>query len=58
MHKVYNIIIIMNSKSKKIILTENEIPERWYNIIPDMHTKPRPMLHPITKKPITERDLS
>lgn len=48
----------MNSKSKKIILTENEIPERWYNIIPDMPTKPRPMLHPITKKPITESDLS
>lgn len=48
----------MSSKSKKIILTENEIPERWYNIIPDMPTKPRPMLHPITKKPITESDLS
>lgn len=48
----------MNRKSKKIILTENEIPERWYNIIPDMPTKPRPMLHPITKKPITESDLS
>lgn len=48
----------MNSKTKKIVLTENEIPERWYNIIPDMPTKPRPMLHPITKKPITESDLS
>lgn len=48
----------MNAKSKKIILTENEIPERWYNIIPDMPTKPKPMLHPITKKPLTESDLS
>ena len=48
----------MNNKPKKIVLTENEIPEKWYNIIPDMPTKPRPMLHPITKKPITESDLS
>lgn len=47
----------MNTYSKKILLEENEIPERWYNIIPDMPNKPKPMLHPVTKTPLTEEDL-
>ncbi len=37
---------------RKILLTENEIPEKWYNIVPDMPNKPLPPLHPGTKEPI------
>jgi tryptophan synthase beta chain len=37
---------------RKIILTEKEMPEHWYNIVADMPTKPLPPLHPGTKQPI------
>lgn len=37
---------------KKILLTEKEIPERWYNIMADMPNKPLPPLNPETKQPI------
>jgi len=39
-------------KNRKILLTENEIPDKWYNIIADMPNKPLPPLHPGTKEPI------
>ncbi|MEZ5038837.1 MAG: TrpB-like pyridoxal phosphate-dependent enzyme [Saprospiraceae bacterium] len=39
-------------KNRKILLTEKEIPEKWYNIIADMPNKPLPPLHPGTKEPI------
>ena len=38
--------------NRKITLSENEIPENWYNIVADMPNKPLPPLHPGTKKPI------
>ena len=37
---------------KKILLSEKEIPEKWYNILADMPNKPLPPLHPGTKQPI------
>lgn len=37
---------------KKILLTENEIPDRWYNIMADMPNKPLPPLNPATNEPI------
>lgn len=37
---------------KKITLSEDEIPESWYNIVADMPNKPLPPLHPGTKEPI------
>ena len=40
------------SQTKKINLTEDEIPENWYNIVADMPNKPRPPLHPATHEPI------
>ena len=40
------------SISKKIVLTEDEIPRNWYNIVADMPNKPLPPLHPGTKEPI------
>ena len=39
-------------KNRKILLSENEIPEHWYNIVADMPNKPLPPLHPGTKEPI------
>ncbi len=41
----------------KIYLSENELPESWYNIRADMKNKPAPLLNPETKKPCTEEDL-
>ena len=42
----------------KITLDENEIPKKWYNILPDMPTPLSPPLHPGTKEPIGPKDLS
>ncbi len=39
-------------KQRKITLSENEIPEKWYNIIADMPNKPLPPLNPGTREPI------
>lgn len=39
-------------KTRKITLSENEIPENWYNIMADMPNKPLPPLHPGTREPI------
>ena len=47
----------MSNESKKYLLNEKEIPEAWYNVITDMPTKPRPMLHPATKQPLKAEDL-
>lgn len=43
--------------SKKILLSENDIPKQWYNIVADMKNKPLPPLHPGTKQPMTHEDL-
>ena len=45
-------------KTKKFYLSEQQMPTAWYNIIADMPTPPRPYLHPRTRQPITEADLS
>jgi len=39
-------------KERKILLTEKDIPEKWYNIMADMPNKPLPPLNPATKEPI------
>src|SRR5712691_7802637 len=46
------------SVSKKILLDENDIPERWYNILPDMPAPPAPYLHPATLQPMGPADLA
>lgn len=43
--------------TKKILLSENEIPKQWYNIVADMKNKPLPPLHPVTKEPIKAEDM-
>lgn len=47
----------MNEDSKKFLLQEKEIPEAWYNVVSEMPNKPRPMLNPATKQPLTAEDL-
>jgi len=41
----------------KIILDENEIPKKWYNIQADFKTPLAPPMHPQTGKPIGPTDL-
>ena len=45
-------------EKKKFLLQESDIPQAWYNVIPDMATKPLPLIHPGTKKPLGVDDLS
>ena len=42
---------------KKFLLNENDIPQAWYNVIPDMAQKPAPLIHPATKQPLKAEDL-
>src|SRR3989442_7175405 len=44
--------------TKKILLDENDIPERWYNILPDMPAPPAPYLNPQTLQPMGPADLA
>ena len=45
-------------RQKRFFLQENEIPDRWYNIMADMKTKPMPMVDPVTRKAVTVEGLS
>jgi tryptophan synthase beta chain len=42
----------------KILLSEREIPKKWYNIQADMPNPLKPGLNPETKKPLVPEDLS
>jgi tryptophan synthase beta chain len=42
----------------KILLDENDIPRKWYNILPDMPTPLSPPLNPATKEPVGPKDLA
>lgn len=41
----------------KIYLSENEIPQAWYNVRADMKHKPAPLLNPCTLQPMTLDEL-
>ncbi len=41
----------------KILLSEDQIPRQWYNIIPDMPGQMFPVIHPVTLQPVTPDDL-
>lgn len=47
-----------DSAATKILLTEDEMPRRWYNVLHDMPTPPPPVLHPGTGEPVGPEDLS
>ncbi len=42
----------------KYLLSEDEMPRAWYNIVSDMPNAPTPVLHPGTKQPVTPDDLA
>ena len=42
----------------KYLLSEDQIPRAWYNIIPDLPRPLSPVLHPGTKQPVTPDDLA
>jgi tryptophan synthase beta chain len=42
----------------KILLSEREMPTRWYNLAADLPGHRPPMLSPITKQPLTPPDLA
>ena len=42
----------------KILLPEDEMPTRWYNVLHDLPTPPPPVLHPGTGQPIGPDDLT
>src|SRR5437867_2216257 len=43
---------------KKITLSESEIPDHWYNILPDLPEPLGPYLHPVTLEPMGPDDLT
>jgi len=43
---------------KKVLLAEADIPESWYNILPDLPEPPSPYLHPATLQPLGPADLA
>ena len=42
----------------KIYLSEDELPQAWYNLRADMKTKPAPLLNPGTGRPLSADELS
>ena len=42
----------------KFILSENELPEAWYNIVADLPSPPAPSINPGTRQPIGPDDLA
>ena len=44
-------------QTKKFLLSEQDIPRAWYNVVVDMAVKPHPMIHPATHEPIKAEDL-
>ena len=43
--------------TKKIVLSENDMPTQWYNITADLKNQPLPMLHPGTKQPLKPEEM-
>jgi len=47
-----------DNKHVKYVLTEDQLPRAWYNIIPDLPVPPAPVLHPGTRQPVGPDDLA
>ena len=48
----------MKRTPHKVILTEDQMPQRWFNLRAAMPEQPDPMLRPDTLQPVTEADLA
>lgn len=46
------------ARQKKFLLTDEQIPRKWYNILAEMPNKPLPPLNPATKEPLTWQELA
>ena len=46
------------AQDTKILLSEQEMPRQWYNIMADLPKPMPPVLHPATKQPIGPADLA
>jgi len=46
------------TESTKFLLSEKDIPQAWYNILPDLPRPLPPVLHPVTRQPVGPDDLS
>ena len=46
------------TESTKFLLSENDIPRSWYNIVADLPEPPPPVLHPGTGQPVGPDDLA
>ena len=46
------------SNQVKYVLQESEMPQQWYNIVPDLPSPPPPPLHPGTRQPVGPGDLA
>ncbi|MFN2353388.1 MAG: TrpB-like pyridoxal phosphate-dependent enzyme [Desulfopila sp.] len=44
--------------NKKIILRDDEMPQQWYNVVPDIPNGLEPPLDPVTKEPMGPEKLS
>lgn len=47
----------MSECQKRFLLSEEDIPRKWYNIQAEMPNKPMPPLNPQTKQPLKAEDL-
>ncbi|HDI46316.1 MAG TPA: TrpB-like pyridoxal phosphate-dependent enzyme [Candidatus Methanomethylia archaeon] len=43
--------------SRRILLSEDEIPKRWYNVLPDLPRPLPPPINPQTREPVNPKDL-
>jgi len=43
---------------KRVLLSEKDLPDQWYNIIPDLPAALPPSLHPVTLQPLSPADLA
>ncbi len=43
--------------TKKITLSEDQMPKQWYNILADMPNAPKPLLNPKTRQVLTPQDM-
>ena len=44
-------------RQKRFFLTEDQIPQKWYNIQAEMPVKPMPLKNPVTGEPMKAEDL-
>src|SRR5215831_323129 len=50
--------MLRNVEQTKFVLTESELPRRWYNVRADMPNPMQPILHPGTGQPVGPDDLA